>query len=423
MKRFLPGLALPFQKGKAPDRPVEVFHPATPLRIPLMLSSADGARQKAPELAEDRPVRAGAVLLEEPDGVPAIANHAGTVAGTVVIEHPQYGEMLCAELHPTEGEEELLPVTAPAEITAQLVLDAAREAAIYDELDGVCLFDKLTAWQLSRDDAAALHSVLVADATENDIFGSAAWAALDEHAEEALDGLQLAAKALRFTRYHIAAMLPKTKRRALKRTIGREHIFIVGDEYPVTAFAEGRAEVFRIGVQACIALSRAVRRGEKSTGIILTVAGSGVKDSRNLWVPYGTDIREILQSCQAFPDSTVILGDAMNGMAITDTHTPLLPGTTALLAIRDYPVRTPRPCIGCGRCAAVCHAGLLPYEIVRRHENMHYERLRHLAPEECDGCGLCSYVCPSQRDVTTAVLAAGESGGTMFLDWGGEQDE
>lgn len=422
MKMFLPGLPLPFQKGKAPDQPVEIFHPTTPLRIPLMLTATDEHHQP-PALEADKPVCSGAVLLEEPDGVPVIANCAGTVAGTVVIRHPQYGEMLCAELHPTDGGSETLPVTPAGEVTAQTVLDAARGAAIYDELDGACLIDKFTAWQLPRDDIAALRSELVADATENDIFGSAGWAALNENAEAALDGLQLAAKALHFTRYHIAAMLPKEKRRALKRTVGREHIYIVGDEYPVTVFADGRTEVFRIGVQACIALSRAVRRGEKSTGTILTVAGSGVRESHNLWIPYGTDVADILCHCKADEDATIILGDAMSGIAIEDTHTPLLPGVTTLLAIRDYPVRIPRPCIGCGRCAAVCHARLLPYEIVRRQENMHYERLRHLSPQECDGCGLCSYICPSQRDVAAAVLAAGESSGTMFLDWGGDHDE
>lgn len=422
MKMFLPGLALPFQKGEAPDQPVEIFHPTVPLRIPLLLS-ANGEPSKIPALETDVPLRAGAVLAEEPDGVPAIASCAGTVAGTVVINHPQYGEMLCAELHPGDGESEMLPVTPADEVTAQTVLSAAREAAIYDELDGACLIDKLNTWKLPRDDAAALRSVLVADATENDVYGSAGWAALDENAAAALDGLQLAAKALHFTQYHIAAMLPKEKRRALKRVVGREHIYIVGDEYPVTVFADGRAEVFRIGVQACIALSHAVRRGERSTGMILTVAGSGVKHSRNLWVPYGTDAADILRHCKADEDATVILGDAMNGIAIGDPHTPVLPGITTLLAIREYPVRVPRPCIGCGRCAAVCHARLLPYEIVRRQENMHYERLRHLSPQECDGCGLCSYICPSQRDVAAAVLAAGESSGTMFLDWGGDHDE
>lgn len=80
------------------------------------------------------------------------------------------------------------------------------------------------------------------------------------------------------------------------------------------------------------------------------------------------------------------------------------------------------PCIGCGRCAQVCHAGLLPYEIIRRLENMHYERLTSLHPEECDGCGACSAVCPAGREVAQRVLEAGEAHSTILLDWRDEDD-
>ena len=80
------------------------------------------------------------------------------------------------------------------------------------------------------------------------------------------------------------------------------------------------------------------------------------------------------------------------------------------------------PCIGCGRCAQVCHAGLLPYEIVRRLENMHYERLPGLHPEECDGCGACSCVCPAGREVSAKVMEATQSHGTIFLNWGDDDD-
>ena len=53
---------------------------------------------------------------------------------------------------------------------------------------------------------------------------------------------------------------------------------------------------------------------------------------------------------------------------------------TCLLALKARQAIPARTCIGCGRCAQVCHAGLLPYEIVRRLENMHYERLPALHP-------------------------------------------
>ena len=70
----------------------------------------------------------------------------------------------------------------------------------------------------------------------------------------------------------------------------------------------------------------------------------------------------------------------------------------------------------------MCHARLLPYEIVRRLENMHYERLQHLSPADCDGCSACSYVCPAGRDVAADVLKAGETKG-MYLTWGEDDNE
>jgi len=102
---------------------------------------------------------------------------------------------------------------------------------------------------------------------------------------------------------------------------------------------------------------------------------------------------------------------------------PVLPGMTCLLAMKALPVAEPEPCIGCGNCAAVCHARLLPYEIARRVENMHYERLPQLHPEDCNGCGACSCVCPAGRDVMHEVLRAQETGGTVFLNWGGDSLE
>ena len=233
----------------------------------------------------------------------------------------------------------------------------------------------------------------------------------------------MAARALHFEKSHIAAMLPGKRRRALKKAVGRENVFTVGDEYPVTVFADGGTEVFRIGIQACIALGNALKEGKRHTDGVVTLAGDGFPTAHNLRVPFGTDIGELLTAYGADPDAKIILGDAMTGIPCADTHIPFLPGITTILALKPQPVRLPEPCIGCGRCAAVCHAELLPYEIVRRLENMHYERLRHLDATECDGCAACSYVCPAGRDVAAEVLRAQESNGTMFLSWGDDENE
>lgn len=423
MGLFPRGVVLPFDKGNAPLTNIEDFKATAAVRVPLARPEFDAPVPNLP-FEENAAIARGSVLYKEENELPVIAPIAGRFAGTVVLQHPQYGKLLCAELTPADiDEEELLPVLAQEELTPENILRVAQEAAIYDEIDGIPLAEKLAAWQLPPNDTAAPTCVLVADATENDVFGSAAWAILAEEPEMALDGLQLAAKALNFTRYHIATMLPKAQRRALYHAIGRINVFTVGDEYPVTRYADDRDEVFRIGIGACLALAKAVRNGQKSTDAIVTVAGDAILASRNLRVPFGTDINDILQQCDVSTNCDVVLGDAMTGVVCADPHTPLLPGTTTLLVKKPRDERIAQPCIGCGHCAAVCHAKLLPYEIVRRAENMHYERLRRLTAHLCDGCGACSYVCPAERDVATAVLRAAKSTGPVFLNWGDNDDE
>jgi electron transport complex protein RnfC len=422
MDLFPKGVVLPFQKGAALHHKIENYQVTAAVRVPLVRLDIHAP---VPSLSfeENAALAQGSVLYREEGELPVLSPVAGTFVGTVVLQHPQYGKLLCAEILPTEGDEELLPVSSAENLNADDILHIAREAAIYDELDGVPLAEKLAAWQLPTNDPIAPSCVLVADATENDVFGSAAWAILDEEPKEALIGLLLAAKALHFNRCHIATMLPKARRRALYKAINRENVYTVGDEYPVTEYAGDRDEVFRIGIQACLALAKAVLYGQKSTHVVLTVAGDGVTASRNLRVPYGSEIGDVISACNTASNTLVVLGDAMTGVACHDIHTPLLPGTTTLLVMLDRETKVAGPCIGCGRCAAVCHAKLLPYEIVRRAENMHYERLRRLTADLCDGCGVCSYVCPADRDVAAGVLRAGESTGPVFLKWGDEDDE
>lgn len=416
MPFFLQGVVLPFQKGKTLERGIEELT-VSGIRLPIAPVGTDTA------LNLPDTVTCGQELTRM-DGTPVVASVSGRVEGTLVARHPLYGEYLCADITADDRSSmETLPVIPEDQLTPESIIHIAREAAIYDELDGIPLWEKLEQWVLPAEDPAVLRSILVADATENDVYGSSAWAVLMEQPKLVLFGLQMAAKAIRFTRYHVATMLPKRRRRTLKRAIGRENVYTVGDEYPVTVYADKGAEVYRIGVQACLALGRALKQGRRHTAAIVTVAGDAVPAPHNLLVPFGTRMGDLLTYAQAQKGHTVVLGDTMVGIPCPDLNAPLLPGVTTVLALHPKKVRTPGPCIGCGRCADVCHAGLLPYEIVRRSENMHYERLQHLSPEDCDGCAACSYVCPAGRDVVGEVLKAGQTKGTVFLNWGEDDHE
>ena len=418
MQLFLPGVVLPFQKGKALERGVEDLQ-VTQVRVPVASADADSP---IAHLEADTAVACGGVLCRDEE-FPVVSTVSGTIEGTAVIHHPVYGPLQCADITTAGEEQERLEVIPEEELTPADILRIAREAAIYDELDGIPLWEKLAQWTPAENAPAAVGTILVADATENDVFGSAAWAVLMEQPKLVLFGLQMAARAIRFSRYHIATMLPKRRRRTLKKAIGRINVYTVGDEYPVTVFAPKDLEVYRIGVQACLALGRALKQGLRHTAAIVTVSGDALPAPRNLRVPFGTRVGDIVDACQPKAGYQVILGDAMVGVPCADHNAPLLPGITTVLAMQPASPRVAGPCIGCGRCAEVCHMGLLPYEIVRRYENMHYERLQHLSPGDCDGCGACSYICPAARPVTADVLRAGQTKGTVFLAWGEDDHE
>lgn len=412
------GVRIPACKEPAASREVADYMPTQPVLAPLSY----GGDTCTPVLEPGTAILAGGLIGQpaEAGRLPAAASVAGVFEGIRTISHPVCGEVVCAILRPQPADS---PAVGKARnldgIKAQDILEAARRAAIIDELDGVPLLDKL---EQGHECGAR---ILVVDATEAEPYASCAWAVLNETAEDVYKGLQLAARAAGADRFHIAVLLPPNRRRPLIQRLGEQAFYLAKDRYPVDRVADVPAAepVCRIGTQAALALYRAVAFEEPQIRCVVTVAGDAVANPQNLRVPFGVSVEEVLRFCGLAADpELVILGDAMTGVTADSMDTPILPGTTCLLALKSRVHLKVRPCMGCGRCARVCHAGLLPYEIVRRLENMHYERLATLSAEECDGCGACSHVCPAGRDVTAKVLEARQTQGTIFLNWGDEDD-
>ena len=348
----------------------------------------------------------------------------GVVCGEKTVNHPLYGELHCAVIDCSSDTGDEVAVPEDHLVTTESILEAAEQAGIIDELDGVPLVLKLREFQENRID------FVVGDAVEVQPYASSAWATLRSYAEEVLDGLSLAAACAGTNGYHIAACLCPSRRRSLSLRVGKERFFKADSRYPVKepvrrgrknggVMVSKNAVVRRVGVQACLALSRAVRLGEPHTTAIVTVAGDAVKSPQNLQVPFGTSVQELLTRCGLSCDpETLILGDIMTGVASLTQDVPVLPGMTCVLAFAHRPTKleSPRACIGCGRCVRSCHAGLLPFEIYRRFENMHDEQLAALQAHRCDGCGTCSYVCPCNLELTATVLEAGRADNTVLLD-------
>lgn len=424
MRAWTRGVRIPRYKEPAASRDILPVVPTGPVFAPLCYGEAETS---LPAAAVGAAVHKGEPLgvPREEDDAPAFATVDGVLTDVRSIGHPVFGTIACAVLQPAEEKPAPAKAKKPAKTAsrpaadAPRILEAARRAGIIDETDGVPLYAKLSEWHGRAPD------ILVADGAETEPYASAAWAVLNESAEEVYRGLQLANTVIGAARQHVAVLLPKDRRRALEGRLGRGVVIPVRSKYPAGPLLPQApdAVVCRVGVQACLALLRAVENGEAHTACVLTVAGGAVANPQNVRVPFGTTAGEILRTCGLASDPQyVIFGDAMTGVAADSLEYPILPGVTCLLALTERPVPTQRPCMGCGRCAKVCHAGLLPYEIVRRLENMHYERLKSLLPEECDGCGACSHVCPAGRDVTAKVLEAGRTRGGLFFNWGDDDD-
>ena len=370
-------------------------------------------------------VRPGTPLSEvEGDPIAVVRSSVtGVVSGEKVLSHPLYGDLRCAVIDCLpDGGVPLVP--DPHDVTVESVLQDLETAGVIDELDGVPLWVKLRNWQENGCD------FLVADAVEVQPYGSAAWAVLRSDAEQVIEGLSLLARCVGAKGYHIAVCLSPYRRRSLAMRVGKQHLFAADSQYPVKRLFHRFLEndgvrlnknsiVCRVGVAACLALYRAVHFNEPHTHAVLTVSGNAVERPQNVKVPFGTPVQELLQRLGLNSEPThLIVGDVMTGVTSTTQTVPVLPGMSCVLAMTMPPVKlsSPRACIGCGRCVQACHAQLLPFEIHRRYENMHYEHLDSLNPSACDGCGVCSYVCPCGLDLAATVAEAKQLSHSVMVD-------
>ncbi len=407
------GVLLPFLKEPAASRQIANITPPSQIVMPLL--SGDGSSCHLVAGNYDT-VLIGSILglPEQKDGCPVYAPVSGVISSQCSIMHPLLGDVACAVIDcmATGGEfGRKKPVDS---LTSEAILELAFKKGIIDELDGQLLASKLASWRKGK------HIMLIADGTEQEPYGSASWSVLNESAEQVRDGLALAARAMGAAGYHIAVKLSKKRHQKLSTMLNKDELISVHRKYPSKpAVHTSGAAICRIGVQSCLALYRAAAFDQPPCDCVVTVSGDAVANPQNVRVPFGTMVEDVLRFCGLAQDPEyVILGDAMTGITVQHTDIPVVPGITCILALKTRTQVPTHACIGCGRCVSACHKNLLPFEIMRRLDNMQYERLAPLLPEECDGCGVCSHVCPSGLDVTAKVLEARDAHGNIFVKWG-----
>ncbi len=157
-------------------------------------------------------------------------------------------------------------------------------------------------------------------------------------------------------------------------------------------------------------ISRYLKTGKPLVSRSLTVDGLAIKEPKNVRVPIGTSISDIIEFCGGFKDEPVkiIAGGPMMGTAITDLDHPLSKSNNALLAFSkdDAKVFKETDCIRCGRCAAACPLSLVPTRIVRNTKAKDADALVKDGVMVCMECGSCAYSCPAKKPLVQHMRLA-----------------
>ncbi len=165
-----------------------------------------------------------------------------------------------------------------------------------------------------------------------------------------------------------------------------------------------------INVASLAFIARYVETGKPLVSRSITVDGSAIKEPKNLRVPIGTNIQDIIDYCGGFKSEPrkILSGGPMMGIAICDTNAPICKQNNAILAFADRKdlIKTERECIRCGRCVDVCPMSLMPTLIERYARIKDAEKLSDIGVMVCMECGSCAYACPSGRPLVQYMRLA-----------------
>ncbi|MDH7513257.1 MAG: electron transport complex subunit RsxC [Clostridiales bacterium] len=146
------------------------------------------------------------------------------------------------------------------------------------------------------------------------------------------------------------------------------------------------------------AIWEAVSLGKPLVERVITVAGSGIGEPKNLLVRIGTLFQDAVNFCGGLAEdiNLVVMGGPMMGLAQWSLDTPIIKGTSGILAWRTAFPAAEYPCIRCGRCVDHCPMGLLPTLLAKFVQREMWPEAEKWGVLDCVECGCCQYACPSR---------------------------
>jgi len=157
-----------------------------------------------------------------------------------------------------------------------------------------------------------------------------------------------------------------------------------------------------VNVDTALAVARVLKTGQPLIERIVTVTGNGVNNPGNFIVKIGTPFSYVLEAAGGLKEDVkkLIMGGPMMGAAQFSVETPVIKGTSGLLALtkEECNLKKEMPCIRCGKCVEVCPMGLMPLYLSSCGKKEDFEGMKKYSILDCIECGSCTFVCPSNKN-------------------------